>query len=313
MIFGTSGVLTRHQMQALRAIHANGNIRKAAVSLGSSQSALSRLLRQVEEMLGAQLFQRTGRGVVTTDAGRWVIEYCDEALRRYETLRQDLNLVTGTLRGSVRVGMPPSVSRVAIVPLIERFKEIAPEVEFTVIAGFTGEVLNGIASGDLEVGVIYADSRISKAVSDRIVLDDLFYVTAADSGRNAPSEIAFDEIAGNDLILPVRSGGVRGLVDREFNRRGLKPNIVMEIDASVTIFDLVADGRAATLASYSLVRREVEAGILSASRVVEPTLTREIWVVTSTERPISPAANTAAKVLRQLLLDVAPEAFWRAI
>ena len=300
-------------MQALRAIHQSGNIQKAAVALGASQSALSRLLKQVEEALGARLFQRTGRGVVPTDAGSWVVEYCDETLRRHESLLQDLNMMTGSLRGSVSVGMPPSVSRVAIVPFIDRFGEMAPEVEFKVIAGFTGEILHEIALGNLEVGVIYADSRISKAVPDRIVLDDLFLVRSAQNAADAPSEIAFDEIVEQELILPVRSGGVRGLVDREFTRLGHTPNIAMEIDATVTIFDLVADGKGATLASYSLIYREVEAGILTASRVVGPTLTREIWVVTSTERPVSPAANTAAKMLRHLLMDLAPRARWRAI
>lgn len=306
-------LLTQHQIRALLAIHEAGNIQKAAVTIRTSQSALSRLLRQLEENLGTPLFHRTGRGVIPTDAGAWVVEYCLESVRRFDKLKQDLELMGASLRGSVSIAMPTSVARMLIVPFIKKFNGVAPQAGLRVYEGFTGNISHDLSHGRIDIGVIYADSSIGRANSERIVIDDLFFVTSAGSKKIRGESVKFDQIRTEPLLLPSRTPGIRGLVDREFARLGVTPNIAMELDATVAILDLVAEGNGATLCSYSMVKREVLEGYLTASRVVSPSFSREIWVVTAKDKPMTSAAKVAAQLLRQMLLEAAQAAKWRAI
>lgn len=306
-------LLTQHQIRALLAIHEAGNIQKAAVTIRTSQSALSRLLRQLEENLGTPLFHRTGRGVIPTDAGAWVVEYCLESVGRFDKLKQDLELMGASLRGSVSIAMPTSVARMLIVPFIKKFNGVAPQAGLRVYEGFTGNISHDLSHGRIDIGVIYADSSIGRANSERIVIDDLFFVTSAGSKKIRGESVKFDQIRTEPLLLPSRTPGIRGLVDREFARLGVTPNIAMELDATVAILDLVAEGNGATLCSYSMVKREVLEGYLTASRVVSPSFSREIWVVTAKDKPMTSAAKVAAQLLRQMLLEAAQAAKWRAI
>lgn len=304
-------MLTVHQMHALVEIAKAGSIARAAINMNTGQAALSRTLRQVEDTVAAQLFHRTGRGVVLTEAGREVVDCCRDVIERFGRLRLSLDELSETPRGSLTIAMPTSVARVVMVPLITTCREHLPEADIRVIELFTGDVLEAVADGRVDVGVIYETPRASGANSDAVVLDDLFLVSAPERICAGRDEIPLRDVAKTRLLLPTRAQGVRGLFDREMARAGLVPTIHMEVDATVSLLDLVREDVGAALFSYSLVHREVERGVLAAARIVEPLLTREVLVVTATRRPLTTTARAGARLLRRLLLDGVSVARWR--
>lgn len=304
-------MLTSHQMQVLVRIHTQGSILKAAIDSNTSQSSVSRMVKQIEEKLGVDLFHRTGRGVETTGAGAVVLDFCEKSIAAAEELQSALSIHHGPLSGIVTVGMPPSISRILTLPLMERVSTTAPGIDLDLFTGFTGDIFNMLSEGHLDVAVMYENQHAAKTLTDKVILDDLFLIEAARPGIACKPEITLAEAATVPVVLPSRKGGVSSFAANRFTQAGLTPNIAMNIDANIVISDLVCQGALATLGSYSLFWREIDSGLLQARRVVMPTLTREIWVATGSSAPMTKAKRFVASELRRLMLENMAAARWR--
>lgn len=136
------------------AIAEKGSVSAAAGALSISQPALSRMLSQSERALGVRLFERTGRGVVLTAAGRQFCEHAEEVVHRHNFIRHDLKDLDGQLAGSVGIAVPESVARVLFVPLVRRFKHMHPNLTLRVTTSLTGNIPDLIKAGTADVGVV---------------------------------------------------------------------------------------------------------------------------------------------------------------
>ncbi|WP_190316750.1 LysR family transcriptional regulator, partial [Pseudomonas amygdali] len=120
-------VLLRH-IRYLLVVADHGNFTRAAEALHVSQPALSQQIRQLESSLGVQLFDRTRRSVVPTDAGRVYLDHARRCLLELEAGKRALNDVSDLSRGQLRLGVTPTFSEYLIAPLIDRFNALYPGV-----------------------------------------------------------------------------------------------------------------------------------------------------------------------------------------
>src|SRR5258706_14548699 len=110
----------------LVAIADHGNFTRAAAELHVSQPALSQRIRQLEEMLGTQLLDRTGRTVRPTDAGQAYIEHARRALREFEAGRRAIRDVHNLDTGTLRLALTPALTTYQLRPLFSRFHWLHP-------------------------------------------------------------------------------------------------------------------------------------------------------------------------------------------
>jgi len=304
-------MLTIRQLEVFERIAQSGSLTQAATSLNIAQPALSRMVRQIEADLGTTLLYRTGRGVSLTQAGYRFLDHGVEILKQLRQMRLELEELGSTLQGTATVAMPTGVGRVVMVPLVTQFKELFPLARIRVIELFTGDIAAQLASGQVDVAAVYSHSGASGINHDPIVVEDLHLVGMADSPAVQAPDIPLEEAVQHPLILPTRSEGVRGLFDRKTATANLEPNIYLEVDATVSLLDLVRKRLGYALFPYCVVHQEVENGELRAARVVEPCLRRTLMVATSTSRPLSPTAREAARLLRSSILELAPLGRWQ--
>ena len=118
-------MLLRHARYLL-AIADHGSFTRAAAELHVSQPALSQQIRQLEETLGAQLLDRSGRMVRPTDAGRVYIDHARRAVREFEAGRRAIHDVEGLERGVLRVAFTPTFTTYLIGPLAQEFYALTP-------------------------------------------------------------------------------------------------------------------------------------------------------------------------------------------
>ncbi len=260
--------LNLHHLRLFRAVASDGTLTKAARTLNLSQSALSSQIKTLEISLGQDLFERRGRGLVLTEAGRIALDHADAIFRTADDLTATLR-ETGRTRLSLRVGALATLSRnfqmQFLRPLIGR-----GDVEVVLRSGSQEELLRDLEGLALDV-ILTNFAPVRDASSHWLVhrLDEQpvsLIGTRARVGA-APSGLR-DLLATQPLIVPTRETGLRAAFEAMTARLQVTPNYAAEVDDMAMIRLLARADAGLAVIPAIVVRDELLSGILvEASRL----------------------------------------------
>lgn len=301
------------QLQAFAVLAEFGSFSRSAAVLGIAQPVLSRQIKALERELGVDLFYRNGRGTVLTEAGKVLNLYAKGVIETVERASNEVAALRSSPRGKIVIGLPPSVGSVLTVPLVEHFRESFPQISMRVVEGFSGHVLEWLMTGKIDVAVLYSAPRTGSLRAEPLLTDELYLLGPAEA-RDAPPDAEMVPavwLAKLPLIMPSRPHGLRLLTDSVLGEAGITPLIEMEVEAMPSTLGLVERGVGYTILSYSTARHLVEAGRIRAWRIVEPALTRQLILATSSQRPTTPATRALATMVRQEVKNLDRKGLWR--
>ena len=198
-----------------------GSFTRAATQLAVVQSALSRQIRALEVELRQPLFQRNGRGVTLTEAGKRLLEHGRGILQQVERARLDIENLRGAATGRLVIGLPPSVSRTLTGPLVGAFRQRFPQATLSVVEGLSTYVMEWLAIGRVDCAVVY-NVAPSTAVDLLPVLNEpLFLVSArAPRGKLLGRGVSLADVAGQQLVIPSRPHSIRMLLEAALAAEG---------------------------------------------------------------------------------------------
>ncbi len=260
--------LNLHHLRLFRAVASDGTLTGAARGLNLSQSALSTQLRALEAALGQDLFERRGRGLVLTEAGRIALDHAEAIFRTAEDLAATLR-ETGRARRALRVGALATLSRnfqmQFLAPLIGR-----ADVEVVLRSGSQGELLRGLEGLALDV-ILTNVAPARDATSPWLIhrLDEQPVSLIGTPARVGPDARPLrDLIAAHPLIVPPRETGLRAAFDALAARLGITPSFAAEVDDMAMIRLLARADAGLAIIPPIVVRDELSAGTLvEASRL----------------------------------------------
>jgi LysR family nitrogen assimilation transcriptional regulator len=279
-----------------------GSFSRAASFLSVGQPLLSRHVRSLETELRQTLFQRNGRGVTLTEAGRRLLEHGRGILQQVERAEHDMHHQRDEATGHVTIGLPPSVSRAITVPLVRAMRERFPRATLTVVEGLSAYITEWLLIGRVDCAVVY-NIAPSTAIELIPVHDEqLYFVSRRDPARSrrllGPS-IAVSEVADSELVIPSRPNSMRMLLEAALAIEERTAKVAAEIESIPAILDLVEhDGLHAVLG-----RNAIDATGRSGAFVLRPIrkLTARLWIATSAQRPKGPLLERSVELLRELL------------
>jgi LysR family transcriptional activator of nhaA len=254
--------LNLHHLRLFRAVAGDGTLTGAARRLNLSPSALSTQLRQFEAALGRALFERRGRGLVLTEAGRIALDHAEAIFRTADDLAATLREI-GRARRALRVGALATLSRnfqmQFLRPLIGR-----PDVEVVLRSGAQDDLLRGLEGLALDV-VLTNHAPARDAASPWLVqrLDEQpvsLVGLPARVGDPAPPLAAL--LAARPLILPTRDTALRAAFDALAARLGIVPMIAAEVDDMAMIRLLARADAGLAIIPPIVVQDELRAGLL---------------------------------------------------
>lgn len=290
-----------------------GSFSRAAVVLGLAQPVLSRQIKALEAELGVELLYRNGRGIVLTEAGKRLEDYAHGLLETAAAAKNEIMAMRSQPRGTISIGMPPSVGFVLTVPLVQAFREKFPLISMRVIEGFSGHVLEWLVTGKVDVAVLYNAPRMSNMLSEPLLEDELFLLgPMRDPAALPEGPVQAARLAELPLILPSRPHGLRILVDEMLQAAGIKPNLVVAIEAMPSTLALVERGAGYTILSYSSVRHLVAEKRIRIWPIREPKLTRELVLATSSQRPTTVATRALTEMVRRQVRLQVEQGLWDA-
>lgn len=288
------------QLQLFIAVAEFGSFSRAAVALSVSQPVLSRQIKALEDSVGVALLYRNGRGIVLTEAGKLLESYASAILEQASRAATELVALRSNPRGTIVLGMPPSVGVVLTAPLVQHFREQFPQVSMRVIEGFSGHLLEWLVMGKIDVAVLYNAPRMNNLLAEPILRDELFLLGA----RNDPCKLGSGPVDAAvvsrlPMILPARPHGLRVLLDHIFSSAGIEPRIEVEVEAMPSTLRLVEGGMGYTILSYSSCHNLVAEGRISYWQIQNPAIERELLLATSSQRPTTTVIRALTTMIRE--------------
>jgi len=254
--------LNLHHLRLFRAVASDGTLTGAARTLNLSQSALSSQIKALEASLGQDLFERRGRGLILSEAGRIALDHAEAIFRTADDLTATLQ-ETGRTRRALRIGALATLSRnfqlQFLHPLIGR-----ADVEVVLISGPQETLLRGLEGLALDViltNIAPARDAASHWLVHRLDEQPVSLIgTPARVGSASPSLRTL--LASQPLIVPTRETGLRAAFDALAARLKVIPSFAAEVDDMAMIRLLARADAGLAIIPPIVVRDELQSGTL---------------------------------------------------
>ena len=220
------------------------------------QSALSRQIKSLESELGVRLFARTSRKVKVTPAGEAFVKQARLCLQAAERAKASAAAAHGQIRGSLTIGVIPTVTAVDIAAVLGAFRRSYPEVGVHVRTGGSDEFLRRIAAGQLDVGVLgLAEGVTPRGVQTRELSQERLVAVLSEGHRLAGRRrLRLKDLADEPFVdFPEGSSG-REQSDLAFDRARLRREVSFEVNTADLLTGLVRQGLGVALVAPSVAR-----------------------------------------------------------
>ena len=292
------------QLQSFVAVAEQASFTRAAQVLGLAQPALSRHIRILEVELRQTLLLRNGRGAVTTDAGKLLLEHARGILHQVARAHEDLDQLRGGMSGRVALGLPPSVARVLTVPLTRAFRAELPQAQLSIREGLSADLAESLLNGRLDIAVLYNAQATEGLQRQALIDEELVLVQARPPGlaeEPPPPPLEWRELAKLALVTPSRPNAIRMHLEAEMARHDCQPKVVLEIDGVSAILDLVADGVGCALLSRQAVARSTKPSAYQLRPIGSPPFTIALSLVSSDRRATTPTQQHTAALVSHMV------------
>ncbi|MFT3956107.1 MAG: LysR family transcriptional regulator [Piscinibacter sp.] len=302
--------LNLRRIEAFLAVADARNISRAAAQIEVAQSVVSRHVAALEAQLGCRLFERTGRGVALTQAAERLAPRLRAAIDEMQRATGEAAEIGNEPSGVVRLGVVPSAARPLVGLLQQRLAARHPRIALQFVEGFSNPLEEMMADGRIDLAVVNRFGRMARRGEEKLCTIDSMVIGAPGAFRPG-QEISFRQLAERPLVLAMRPNALRVALDLPSKKAGVQLRVAAESDSLLIMKDLVVQSGLFTVLPRQAVHEELALGLLSAARLVKPTVPRTLSLVSSVKRPGSAATRAVARELRDIVQRELVRSAWR--
>jgi DNA-binding transcriptional LysR family regulator len=294
--------LTARQLHAVLAVAEYNSFIAAASFLKTSQPALTRTVKRVEDVLGVRLFDRSTRRVAITAAGKEFVAVAERILNDLRISVRSMREIGTEQRGRVIVSSIMSVANGLFPAIVAKYRAARPGIEIVLREGVHGTVLEDVRSGAADLGATYVDD-VPDFVEAKRVNREVFEVILP---RNHPlikksrrTSVALAELIGYPLVSLPYESRTRRIIDGAAATAGLTPQHVATVTQFATLMSFVRAG-----VGIAIIPSGAIAGLLGKDLAVlalaKPRLSRAVGLIWLRDRELTPAARGFAAVVEEI-------------
>jgi LysR family cyn operon transcriptional activator len=228
----------RH-IRYLKAVIDHGSFTRAAQTLHVSQPALSQQIKELEQRVGAQLLDRSGRHICPTDAGMAYLRHADRALEELDEATRAVRDVENLSTGFLRLGVTPSVAAYLLAPLLQRFRARHPGIVLSVRVTAQEEIEPALRDDELDLGIGFGDMPAEDIEAILLHNERPALIVRADLWPKRKAPLTPTQLAATPLALLDVSFSTRRLLDEYFQSKRLKPTIAVEANSILALIEIV--------------------------------------------------------------------------
>lgn len=299
---------TLRQLEYIVTLADTGQFVEAARQCAVSQPALSKQVREVEEMLGIELFERARPKVLVTRSGEEIVGRARQLLAQARELVSAANALAGTRQGTVRLGVIPTIAPYGLPGFLTRLRDLFPEVGVAIEELQTEVLLDSLRNGDVDLGLLARPFDTHKLTGEDVVTEPFVLVAPMDHPLAKPGSLELTDIAGESLILMQDGHCLRDQAMEVCALAGAPPSTSVTAASVATLVRMVESGLGATLLPTSAIRAEVREGSGMVVRSFGGTMPgRRITLAWRSSSPQDAWYREIAAVLTRHYLDLNDE------
>lgn len=288
-------------LNAFVAVAETASFSLAGERLHLTQPAISKRVAGLEQQLGVRLFDRLGREIGLTEAGRALLPRAYQIIAVLDDTRRALANLDGTISGRLCLATSHHIGLHRLPPLLRLFTRTHPQVTLDIRFLDSEIAYEEVLHGRAELAVITLAPQTAPPVSATQVWDDpLDFVVAPEHPLAHTRDISLADVAAYPAVFPGGNTFTHHIAHRLFEREGLKPNISMSTNYMETIKMMVSIGIAWSVLPRTMLDDQVVRLPLPGVQ-----LSRQLGYIVHTERTLSNAA-TAFMALLDSAASVGP-------
>jgi DNA-binding transcriptional LysR family regulator len=282
---------------AFVAVSESLNFSRAAEELRVAQPAVSQQIRALEVDLGVDLFDRIGKKVTLTDAGRALLPYARQILATVEAAENEVRERGQLKRGRTSLGAPPTVSTHLLPARLTQFKQNCPGLEVTLREAGTETLLGLIEDGKLDLAIV-ATEVLPAAVEAEPLLEEPYVlaVSVRHPFLGKRQTVRLSDLSAEPFILFPEGYKLREVTLTACRKAGFEPKVALDGGAMQSALEFVGAGLGVALVPELAL---ADAGSIHAVRIADQTLKRSLGLVWLKGRSLSPAARALRDFLVQ--------------
>jgi len=249
--------LSFRQLRAFVAVAEETSMTRAAARLSLTPSALSMLIRAMEDELGVKLFERTTRKLVLTEAGQGLLPVVKDVFQRLDAGVQSV-LRTQQVKESVLTLATSPLMAASFVPkAMAGFREIHPAVKIRLLDAPVDTLPDLVRTGAVDMVICTASDEISDLHQELLYVDRLMLVCHRDHVLAQSKEVSWEALINEPLVLMQQGSGLRTLADRALAKWSKNLTPAHEVSHVATALGLVEAGEGVSvLPSYAIARSQ---------------------------------------------------------
>ncbi|WP_417686623.1 LysR family transcriptional regulator [Roseibium sp.] len=282
---------------------------RAAARLRIAQPALSRQIKRLEEDLKVEVFVRHARGAELTEAGEILLRRAYLIFNQIQQTHHDVTIHSSHLGGVVSVGMPPTPGEFIAPRLLERAKQLYPDIELRFVEGFSADLEQKLSNNEIGVAVMHDPAPRDEIKISELLVEHLCLV--GQKGTLDKPSYTLQEASEYPLILPGRPNFLRILIDNCAERSETPLNVVTRSDGIGHTKSLVRYGHGFTILTYGAIISEVQQGELEAVPITDPEILWTLCVAMRTDQSRKQTLVVVEQLIRQIVQNLVDDGIWR--
>ena len=274
---------------------------KAAQSCFRTQPAVSAQVRQLEQDLGAPLFERLGTKIALTPAGRIFADYAEQILDLRRRAQDTISELERTPRGELVIAANEATCIYVLPRVFCEYKKLFPNVEILVDRSYGARVVEAVVDNQADFGLTQLPVKEKRLQVVKIHSDDIKLIVPPSHPFARKNEILASDLIGEPLLLP-KTGTTRNRLSAWLEAVEDEISVSMELDSTEMIKRFVMAGLGVSFVAATHCIEEVAAGKLAAVSLGPDPIVRQVALIYRRDKALSKAALGFIEVVSEYAL-----------
>ncbi|MEG0307912.1 MAG: selenium metabolism-associated LysR family transcriptional regulator [Clostridium sp.] len=289
------------QLEAFITVSKLKSFSKAANSIYLSQPTISSHISSLERELNVQLFDRTSKEVNLTPVGESFLQYANDIINIRNNAITDLADFNTTITGALNISASTTPCNSLLPNLVSSFSTLYSNVKFNIREQGSVSIIKDIMDLKCEIGLVGTIINNPKINSYKIMNDEL--VVASSPRLNFPEVISIEDLTKHPFIVREKESATRHTLEKQLHSHNIdmkKVKTLCEVDSVHAQLKFIKLGLGISIISKSLCEDYISNGTINISKVQGLDLNRDIFLVTSSKRTLTPIARAFFTMCKEI-------------
>jgi LysR family transcriptional regulator, transcriptional activator of the cysJI operon len=285
-------------LQVFLSVSKHLNYTRAGEEINLSQPSVSVRIHQLESELRVKLFEQLGKKVVLTDAGQLLVPYANRVIAAIDDAHHAIDELQGLERGSLRIGASTTPGMYLVPQVVARFKRSHPKIDIHLRIKDTREVEDGVLNNEFDFGFVGGHLAAAEVSAHAWLTDELLLVVSPDHRLGNKKTVRKQDLEGESFIVRESGSATRATIVTQLQQANFELETVIEMENPESIKKAVQSGLGIAFISKFAIATELKAKTLTAIRVRDLTINRELKIVHRKDKHLSRAAVAFIEMAR---------------